>query len=282
MRGFYAGISAPLAGVALSNAACFMFYGRAIATCEHFGWFRSDKHAPHTDSSNSKETCSEKNCQETARSPLGAVFFSGALAGLATATVLTPIELIKSQMQREQQLSVVAKRPPRFNTAPGCLRYLLRSSANTAQQNTFGTFLHAGGILFSAYSATLCREIPGLACWFGLYEYTLRSVFTPQTAEGAGGDMPWYAYPIAGSVAGLGYWSVLYPADTVKTRMQLDPAYQRLGLWKSLRRVYLLDNGGLRALYRGYGVTAVHAVMANATIFTTYETVKKHLFVNTK
>ena len=289
VRGFYAGIPAPLAGVALSNAACFLFYGRAMAACEHMGWF----HNVHATCHGSKPHKRPVSSDVPERSPLGAVLVSGAMAGIATATVLTPIELVKLRMQREQQLSMAANRPPRFNTTFQCIKHLLCSfSVPGSHRGIFQTVrstICGAGVLFNGYSATLCREVPGLACWFGLYEFTLRTCFSPQvtplpatSAIVAVNSMPWYSYPIAGSVAGLGYWSVLYPADTVKTRMQLDSAYQRLGLWQSLRRVYLLDNGGMRALYRGYGVTAVHAVMANATIFTTYEMVKKYIFPREK
>ena len=58
---------------------------------------------------------------------------------------------------------------------------------------------------------TLLREIPGTASWFGMYEYTRRTL-TP-----AGEEPSSLVTIIAGGIGGMGYWGAFYPADTVKT-----------------------------------------------------------------
>ena len=230
LRGFYNGITAPIAGAAFENAGVFVFYGRGVAAYQY---------------------ATGTVGQEL---PLDGIILAGAFSGLATATVLTPVELLKSRVQIEQQTAAAANRAPKYRGVFDCGMQVLRTSGFKA--------------LFDGYSATLVREIPGNACWFGFYEMTLRKVFMP-AGKTKKEDCPWYAFPIAGGAGGLGYWSALFPADTVKTRMQLDPMYQKLGLVKGLQHLY--RQGGVRALYKGYAITACRAIPANATIFSAYE-----------
>ncbi len=127
--------------------------------------------------------------------------------------------------------------------------------------------------IFNGWSATLLREIPGNAAWFGCYELSLRTFFIPE--NGTRDDCPWYAFPISGGLGGIGLWSVGYPFDTIKTRIQTDPEYVKLGVRRGLAHLYA--HGGVQALYRGFGVTLLRAFPANATIFAIYELAAKTL-----
>ena len=70
-------------------------------------------------------------------------------------------------------------------------------------------------------------------------------------------------YLLAGGIAGLSVDLVLYPIDTIKTRMQ-----SAAGLWKS---------GGFRNLYAGLTSVAVGSAPGSALFFLTYEYSKKRL-----
>jgi hypothetical protein len=74
---------------------------------------------------------------------------------------------------------------------------------------------------------------------------------------------------LAGSLAGVGYWSAFFPADVVKTRMQTSERYAKLGFIGSLNAIG--RESGLRGLYRGWGITIIRAIPANAIIFFAYE-----------
>jgi hypothetical protein len=111
------------------------------------------------------------------------------------------------------------------------------------------------------------REMPGNACWFGMYEAS-KAVFVARHG-GVKADVPWYAAPISGGIGGLCYWSVCFPADVVKTRMQSSARFAALGLRRGLVEVY--REGGVRALYAGYGITCLRAFPANAAVFSVYE-----------
>ena len=42
-------------------------------------------------------------------------------------------------------------------------------------------------------------------------------------------DVPLGYSALAGSIAGIGYWGVPYPADTIKSRIQTDPRMEGKG-----------------------------------------------------
>ncbi|CAN8205940.1 unnamed protein product [Coccothraustes coccothraustes] len=83
---------------------------------------------------------------------------------------------------------------------------------------------------------------------------------------------------VAGAVAGIMEHTVMYPVDSVKTRMQSlqpDPKAQYRGVWEALRRMVLTE-GFWRPL-RGIDVTMLGAGPAHALYFACYEKMKKSL-----
>lgn len=72
----------------------------------------------------------------------------------------------------------------------------------------------------------------------------------------------------AGGAAGLVVDIVLFPIDTVKTRLQSEK-----GFWRS---------GGFRGIYNGLAPAAVGSVPSAAIFFCTYESVKSVLLANTR
>lgn len=228
--GFYAGIASPCLGSAFENAAAFMLYGRASSTLMER--FRPDL------------------LDSNAMKPLWIVSAAGAVSGMGTATVLTPVEFVKGRVQVN---------PAKYPSVPACVRTVLREEG--------------AGALYAGYSATLAREIPGNMMWFLTFELALRNLFIPH--GGARSDAPWYAFPCSGAVGGVFYWGTFFPADVAKTKMQTDPHFATLSLPAALRTIY--RQGGLGALYAGIGITLVRAAPANAAIFGLYETANRNL-----
>lgn len=237
LRGFYAGIAAPVGGAAFENAFVFLSFGRAKSL---YRW------ATATDAA--------------APDSAACIWFAGAVAGLSTSLVLTPVELLKCRVQNQPPGKEIE-----YTGIADCAVKVIRKEGP--------------GALFNGISATLLREVPGNAAWFGMYEAS-KWLFVPKGKTKD--DIPWYAAPICGGIGGFFYWSACFPADVVKTRMQTDPEYLKMGLVKGLRQIY--KEGGIRALYSGYGITTVRAFPANATIFGVYETSatwwKKHVMLH--
>ena len=83
----------------------------------------------------------------------------------------------------------------------------------------------------------------------------------------------------SGAVAGMAEHMLMYPVDTVKTRMQaLGPTGQGLhaaGVFRAVRVILLRE--GVGGLFRGIGAMALGAGPAHAVYFTTYEVAKEGL-----
>ncbi|XP_042561745.1 mitoferrin-1 [Clupea harengus] len=82
----------------------------------------------------------------------------------------------------------------------------------------------------------------------------------------------------AGAVAGILEHTVMYPVDSVKTRMQSlqpDPKAQYRGVYEALQRIVRTE-GVLRPL-RGLNITMLGAGPAHALYFACYERVKRSL-----
>ena len=67
----------------------------------------------------------------------------------------------------------------------------------------------------------------------------------------------------SGASAGMGVDFILFPLDTVKTRLQSKNGF--------------LKSGGFRGIYSGLGSTMIGSAPTAALFFTVYETSKKQL-----
>lgn len=80
---------------------------------------------------------------------------------------------------------------------------------------------------------------------------------------------------LAGAVAGLAEHSVMFPFDTIKTRLQREPEHTFLVCMRDSIR-----NDGFPSLYRGLGPALTAAVPAHAAYFSAYEAMKRLLIVS--
>ena len=80
------------------------------------------------------------------------------------------------------------------------------------------------------------------------------------------------------ALAGVGYWTAFYPADTVKSMIQTNPDHMGKGFGETFWAVYRTQ--GMTGLYRGWGITAARAAPAHAAIFAVYEYTLKLLKQN--
>ena len=62
-------------------------------------------------------------------------------------------------------------------------------------------------------------------------------------------ELPLYKLMFAGGCSGVAFWTVFFPADVVKTRMQVDAQYGKTNFINALVMQY--REGGVQSLYRG-------------------------------
>lgn len=186
--------------------------------------------------------------------PLSALIASGAASGAFTSLILTPIELVKCQMQVPPGASQTRRLP---------IGPLAVISSIYSHYGLLG-FWHG-------QLGTLIRETGGSAAWFGSYEAI--SLLFRSNSGSASGQLPVYQQLIAGAIAGMSYNFLFFPADTIKSRMQTE----EVGLQREGRRTFgsvgkaLWQQQGLRGLYQGCGITLARSAPSSALIFAIYE-----------
>lgn len=78
---------------------------------------------------------------------------------------------------------------------------------------------------------------------------------------------------VAGSVGGIILWTVIFPADVVKSRIQVNNLKS-----KALTvTADILRNEGFLALYNGLRPTIIRTIPATAVLFVVYEYSKKFM-----
>lgn len=177
----------------------------------------------------------------------------GAGAGVGVSILATPTELIKCRLQASS-------------------KGVYKGPADVARQ-----LLASRGLpgLFKGYLPTLMREMPGCTVYFATYEGSKKMMATAQNKPVA--DLGTFEVMTSGALAGLAFWSLVYPMDMIKTVIQTDsdtsPRFR--GMSHCIRE--LVSKEGFGALYRGVTPCLIRAVPANAVCFIVYEWVAAFL-----
>jgi len=181
--------------------------------------------------------------------PMWKYLLAGAGSGVCSAFILTPVELVKCRLQIQRE---------------GVQRLY------TGPVDVVRKILNKEGIegLWRGNVSCLIREVPGNAAWFSFYE-TVRTQFQKYLNIERRKDLPLIWNALAGSCAGIAYWLVPFPADTVKSRLQTDPRYEGLSFIRAFRMV--VQREGFLGLYNGLTVTCLRSAPSHALIFYFYE-----------
>ncbi len=179
--------------------------------------------------------------------PMYKYLVAGGGSGIFSAFVLTPVELVKCRLQIQQG----------GGAYKGPVDVIVKTIRSDGIQG-----------LWKGNLSCLAREIPGNIAWFGTYEVVKRGIQKQLEIENLK-DVPLGYTAFSGACAGVMYWAVPYPADTVKSRIQTDARFSELSFGSALRRIVATE--GLGALYKGLGITCIRAAPSHALIFYFYE-----------
>ncbi|KAJ3036711.1 hypothetical protein HK097_003765, partial [Rhizophlyctis rosea] len=148
----------------------------------------------------------------------------GALAGAFASLVLTPLELIKCKQQVQAE-------------ATGSLAVLF----NTLRKDGLRG-------MFRGHAGTFLRETAGGAAWFGLYEAACNHFVSTSPTPRTRSDLTASELMAAGSLAGIGYNTALFPADVIKSIQQTEEEIRartgvrargvRVGFWEVAGNLY--------------------------------------------
>jgi len=170
-------------------------------------------------------------------------------SGIGVSCVLAPVELIKCKLQVQHSTNY---KGPIYKGPLDCIYKICMTESPLGLTRGLGS--------------TLIREIPGNVAWFGAYEATC-SYFRKDSDKKA--VLNPGVYMLAGAMAGVSYWTIPFPADTVKSRIQTAPPGVQLKFWPTL--LDIVKKEGIKGLYRGWLVTVLRAAPANAAVFYSYE-----------
>jgi hypothetical protein len=164
------------------------------------------------------------------------IFASGVLAGLLCTSIVTPLEKVKILQQQ--------------NIANSSITHVLKQHVTSVQGMKK---------LYTGWSATLGREVPGFGIYFSTYEKL------KQLQKGTSIEHGWLMPFFNGSLSGASAWLFIYPSDPVKTLMQT----KNTGLIESIKHIY--EEKGIRGFYRGFGLGLFRAIPLHGGVFLGYE-----------
>jgi len=177
----------------------------------------------------------------------GDLFISGCITGFAVAFVEGPVDLVKSQLQVNFK---------EYNGFLDCARKVA------------GTYGIRG--IYQGLGATLIRNIPANAAYFGVYEATKRLSLAKNESIN---KVPGYKLFIAGGMGGIAYWIAIYPIDVIKTVLQTDSLNKATRKYKGVLDVaqHIHRTQGMNGFFRGFAPCMIRAFPANASCFYFYE-----------
>ena len=192
---------------------------------------------------------------------------AGMTAGFAQSFVCAPMELVKLRTQHQ---------------AMG------EASAYRGNWATLKSIYYTKGIrgCFQGLWITTFREVPAFGTYFASYHGQMHYIALRKgiTRDELSKNL---LYPfVCGGTTGIITWSVNYPVDLVKTRIQLDGAdgavRQYRNSWDCFVKAW--REGGVRLLYRGLASCYVRAFANSSFLFPVVELSRRgfHSFCGSK
>lgn len=124
-----------------------------------------------------------------------------------------------------------------------------------------------GGIrsVYKGTGATLLRDVPGTAAWYGSYELAKKYLMQMQGIDPDSGKLPLMSIVGAGGLSGIVCWTISIPPDVLKSKFQTAPPGKYNGIYDVYRE--LMRTEGPKALFTGFRPAMMRAIPANAACF---------------
>lgn len=180
-----------------------------------------------------------------------APFLAGASARFLTASIISPLELMRTRMQID------------------ALSW--RDTIHTVRLS-----YQAKGVrsLFLGYGATLLRDVPFSSIYFGIYKYLQPRLSIENTI---------WNNCAAASTAAMIAGTLTLPFDVIKTRQQVLLGTTLTGSY-SIKDIYslIIKENGYRGLYAGYSPRLMKVTPACAIMMCSYEATKEYFIQQKK
>ena len=199
--------------------------------------------------------------------PIFAVSFWGYDVGkkLVAANSSSQGPLSNAQLATAGFLSAI---PTTLVTAP-TERIKVVLQTNSSGKQSMGSaakqLVKEGGVqsLFKGSLATLARDGPGSALYFASYEVSKKYLNHINPPE-VGTPVSITNVCISGGIAGMSMWLVVFPIDTIKTKLQASTGSSNMA--QVTREIYR-TRGGIKGFFPGLGPALLRSFPANAATF---------------
>jgi solute carrier family 25 (mitochondrial carnitine/acylcarnitine transporter), member 20/29 len=195
----------------------------------------------------------------TLKSPLVDTFLGGCFSGMVVSTLTSPLHRVKVQLQANNLNGRHAGHT--VNAAISCGKSVLK------HEGFFGLYL--------GWRTQFLSETVGRGVYFGTYETCKRTFWLAEKEEQV--NIPLYGRIISGAASGIVGWTVIYPIDVIKNRIQAQVIRNNVKLsWLEVGRSLYRD-GGVLAFYRGWSVVMFRALPVSSIALPTYDLVHLEL-----
>ncbi|EAU32553.1 conserved hypothetical protein [Aspergillus terreus NIH2624] len=128
-------------------------------------------------------------------------YLAGGLAGLSNSAISGPMEHIRIRLQTQ---SATSSQP--YTSAQDCIRRIVQQSGLAG--------------LYRGHSATMLREFHSYGVWFSVFEVLMAA--TMRAEDKPRDQIAGWKIAACGALTGEVLWTVNYPFDVVKSKMQAD------------------------------------------------------------
>ncbi|KAK3683770.1 mitochondrial carrier domain-containing protein [Podospora appendiculata] len=258
LRGFFRGVTAPMASITLVRTVSFSIYQRSKYV--YSDWVK--KNFGFDVMGHVSSTGSYPNFWTVAT--FGA---AGATAGSCITVIACPFELTKLSAQ-VSVLMADKKNCPRPES-----HHIAASYQNKGTLKTLQNIIKHRGFrgLYTGWNLHLMRDTLGTATYFMTYESS-KQLLTTFGGEGAHSNNPW-AVLVAGGLCGIVSWALIYPVDSAKSIYQRNSLMYSKGQKVEPVKIEFFR----RNMYRGLGVSMARSCAVNAVFFSSFEFLKKRI-----
>mmetsp|Transcript_12196 Transcript_12196/g.17575 ORF Transcript_12196/g.17575 Transcript_12196/m.17575 type:complete len:329 (-) Transcript_12196:57-1043(-) len=191
------------------------------------------------------------------------IFMSGVIAGSINSFVVAPVEMI-----RTRQILLATSSSNTF-------------SSHTSFYRSLRDILAQGGYssLWRGWVPALLRDGPGIGLYFLTFERTKSTLLDYTTSSIHRNNHAISCKLLAGSLAGIAFWTVALPIDTIKANVEAsfhDGSTKCTSSWNEViaQQMELLSKrGGIRFLFKAWPVALGRGIPAAAVTLTTFDTV---------
>jgi len=186
------------------------------------------------------------------------IMFAGFGASIFYSFIMSPMELGRIKMQVKNKGK---KNEPIYKSSIDAIRQIYKT------QGIRG--------LYFGYSATNLRESLGGAIYFGIYESAIK--YSLPQYNNTRKEIPKWKICIFGGTAGLFLWTLTFPLDIIKSRMQSSD-FKNTPYRKIIKTgQIILKEKGVKGFFNGLFPAQVRAIISNGLGFMAYELTYEYL-----